>query len=86
MKINLYSPIRETITFGQLIGRLSIHIVSQMIITAIGGLATLKIEDWRATTIFILMVLGNGISVVTAFLDKSSSIPVSQNSITEKIV
>ena len=78
MKINLYSPIRETITFGQLLGRLSIHIISQMIITAIGGLATLKIEDWRATTIFILMVLGNGISVVTAFLDKSAAIPRSK--------
>lgn len=41
--------------------------------TVIAGLAALKTDDWKAVTVFIFLIISNGLSVITAFIDKSSS-------------
>ena len=76
MRISLSSDInnKKSISFKELIGRLGLHIASQMLMTISAGLMSLKVDDWKAITVFVCLILGNAISIMTAFIDKSSSL------------
>lgn len=73
MKISLSSGMKEKISFKELMSRLGLHIAYTMITTAMGGIMALNTDSPKAIVAFILLILANGIGVITAFIDQSAS-------------